>query len=254
LDIGFEEKCFSTFRRLTSSVRPAVLAGAILALVNIDMAGALENTTKSPWPDTFTTRLEALAILQSFNAELLSNPSATLTLDRWCAAHHLAPAGSKIIAERVRGQDKDPDADIRAMLKVDTDEPVAYRRVRLRCGDRVLSEADNWYVPARLSTEMNQQLNTTDTSFGRVVQPLDFSRSTLSAKLLWQPLPDGWDMGADVAPPSQQVLAPPHFLLEHRAVLKIPNGTPFSAVVETYTSDILDFPAPPSRPNTTGGQ
>jgi hypothetical protein len=101
---------------------------------------------------------------------------------------------------------------------------------------------------------MNQQLNTTETSFGRVVQPLNFSRSTLSAKLLWQPLPDGWDMGADVAPPSQQVLAPPHFLLEHRAVLKIPNGTPFSAVVETYTSDILDFPAPPSHQNSTAGQ
>ena len=33
------------------------------------------------------------------------------------------------------------------------DEPVAYRHVRLRCGDHVLSEADNWYVPSRLTPE-----------------------------------------------------------------------------------------------------
>jgi hypothetical protein len=33
-------------------------------------------------------------------------------------------------------------------------------------------------------------------------------------------------------------------LLEHRAVLTLPDGTPFSEVVETYTNHILDFPAP----------
>jgi hypothetical protein len=68
--------------------------------------------------------------------------------------------------------------------------------VRLTCGDRVLSEADNWYVPARLTPEMNRVLDTTDTAFGRAVQPLNFRRRTLSAKLLWSLLPPGWEMGA----------------------------------------------------------
>jgi len=36
-------------------------------------------------------------------------------------------------------------------------------------------------------------------------------------------------------------LAIPHAVLEHRAVLTLPNGTPFSQVVETYTSEVLDF-------------
>jgi hypothetical protein len=36
----------------------------------------------------------------------------------------------------------------------------------------------------------------------------------------------------------------PPFLLEHRAVLKLQDGTPFSAVVERYTDKVLDFPVP----------
>ena len=35
-------------------------------------------------------------------------------------------------------------------------------------------------------------------------------------------------------------------VLEHRAVLTLPDGTPFSQVVETYTSAVLAFPEPPS--------
>jgi hypothetical protein len=31
-------------------------------------------------------------------------------------------------------------------------------------------------------------------------------------------------------------------VLEHRAVLTLPDGTPFSGVVETYTGEVLAFP------------
>jgi hypothetical protein len=68
--------------------------------------------------------------------------------------------------------------------------------VRLICGGHVLSEADNWYVPARLTPEMNRVLEATDTAVGRVVQTLNFRRRTLSAKLLWSPLPQDWEMAA----------------------------------------------------------
>src|SRR5262249_23135272 len=66
----------------------------------------------------------------------------------------------------------------------------------LRCGELVLSEADNWYVPARLTPEMNRLLETTDTPFGVAVQSLHFQRHTLSAELLWQPFPADWGMKA----------------------------------------------------------
>ena len=52
-------------------------------------------------PDGFLKRVEALALLQTFNADLLSHDSATLTLERWCDAHGLAsPAQTEPPFER----------------------------------------------------------------------------------------------------------------------------------------------------------
>jgi hypothetical protein len=108
----------------------------------------------------------------------------------------------------------------------------------------VLSEADNWYVPARLTPEMNHVLETTDTPFGKAVATLHFRRHTLSADLLWRPLPKGWEMGAASAPREAGALTIPERVLEHRAVLSTPDGEPFSEVVETYTNEVLAFPPP----------
>jgi chorismate-pyruvate lyase len=196
------------------------------------------------WPDTPATRLEALALLQTLNADLLSNDSATLTLDRWCEAHKLAmPA--KIVAERVHDDDKEPTDEVRKLLAVNASEPVRYRHVRLHCGPHVLSEADNWYVPARLTPDMNKVLDTSDTSFGRAVQALHFHRHTLSARLLWSPLPQGWEMESALPAAGKGALEIPSHTIQHRAVLSLPDGTPFSVVVETYTNEVLSFPEPP---------
>jgi hypothetical protein len=204
---------------------------------------------QAAWPDTPVARLIVLASLQTLNVDLLSHDSATLTLDRWCARHQLAPRGARIIADRVKGRDKQPPAEVRARLRVGADERIAYRRVSLRCGARVLSEADNWYVPSRLSAGMNRTLETNDTAFGRVVQPLGFRRNTLSARLLWSPLPDGWDIGGAPLPRATPgaMLAIPDRLIEHQAVLTRRDGVPFSYVIETYTSAVLDFP-PSAKP------
>ncbi|SIQ78016.1 hypothetical protein SAMN05880590_107145 [Rhizobium sp. RU35A] len=207
----------------------------------ISMSLSLPASAAAPvWPDTPVMRLEALALLQTLNAELLSHDSATLTLDRWCAAHHLAD-GEKIVAERIKGEDKPASEEVRHLLNVSGDTPLAYRHVRLKCGSVVLSEADNWYIPALLTPEMNRTLETTDTAFGRVVQPLHFQRHTVSADLLWQPLPAGWETGAAAQAATSGGLDMPDYLLRHHAYLATPSGTPFSVVVETYTKSILGF-------------
>jgi hypothetical protein len=159
---------------------------ASLALILLARTAGAEGSNAPPWRDSLTARLEALAVLQTLNAELLSHDSATLTLDRWCAAHRLA-SPARIIAERVDAARQAPTDEQRQVLGANATEPIRYRRVRLVCGGHVLSEADNWYVPARLTPEMNRVLDTTDTAFGRAVQALDFRRRTLSAKLLWSP-------------------------------------------------------------------
>jgi chorismate-pyruvate lyase len=195
------------------------------------------------WHDSFVTRLEALALLQSLNADLLSHDSATLTLDRWCGAHHLAEPAT-ISAERVHDVDKPATAAQRELLHVSATEPVGYRRVRLHCGTHVLSEADNWYVPGRLTAEMNQNLDHSDVAFGRAVQALKFQRHTLSATLLWMPLPTDWETKAAPAPAHTGTLEVPPYVLQHTAVLTLPDGTPISTLTETYTAEVLAFAQP----------
>ena len=216
------------------------LAAALTLLLTTAIASAAE---LAPWADSLVGRLEALALIESLNVDLLAHDSATLTLERWCADHRLADP-ARIVAERVSGADKPASAEVREALDVKPDEPLGYRRVRLKCGDHVLSEADNWYVPARLTPAMNNVLETTDTPFGKAVAALHFRRHTLSADLLWRPLPKGWEMGAAAAPEEAGVLAIPDHVLEHRAVLSTADGEPFSEVVETYTSEMLAFPPP----------
>lgn len=195
------------------------------------------------WPDTPLGRTQVLALLETLNADLLSHDSATLTLERWCAVHKMA-ATTKVRATRIRRTAKALPDDLRAALVAAPDEPIAYRRVTLACGSHILSEADNWYLPRRLTPAMNTALDRTDTPFGKVVQSLHFRRTTLSAKLLWSPLPEGWELRSR-APAHSGALAIPHQLLQHKAVLTAADGRPFSAVVETYTEQVL------ARPRTT---
>jgi chorismate-pyruvate lyase len=222
----------------TLSVAVSLLLLSLSAVCADEVAPAPGPT----WPDSFVARVEALALLQTLNAELLSSDSATVTLEHWCDAHRLA-SPPRIIAERISVSDKSASADQRLDLAAAPAEPIRYRRVRLMCGPLVLSEAENWYVPSRLKPEMNRLLDTTDVPFGKVVKALNFRRHTLSAKVLWLPLPEGWEMGAS-AIEGNGTLVIPSDLLQHRAVLSLPDGTPFSEVVETYTRNVLGFAVP----------
>jgi hypothetical protein len=198
------------------------------------------------WPDTPLARVEALAVLQSFNADLLSHPSATLTLERWCGDHHLAPE-VKILARLDRSVQKPATDEQRRRLQVGPNEPIIYRRVHLTCGDKTLSEADNWYVPSRLTSEMNRLLTETETPFGRAVLGLGFHRTLLSADLVWQVLPPDWMIRLRLPDAGAGMLDIPATVLEHRAILLTPANLPFSEVTESYTSSVLAFP-PPSGP------
>jgi len=163
----------------------------------------------------------APALMQALNDELLASRSATQTLEAWCSDHHLA-AQPRIVAQLVTNTDKDATAEQRQRLHVASTDVVKFRHVRLRCGARVLSEADNWYVPGRLSAEMNRLLETTDTPFGVVVRPLEPYRETLAVTTFWT-------AGA----------APPEALFAHRAVLFTRDHVPFSEVYEVYQREIL---------------
>ena len=217
----------------------------VLAALSVCLPAGARAQASPAWEDTFVSRLEALALMQSLNAEILASPSATLTLEKWCRDHKLAEDPT-IVARLMRGVDKSATAEQRRRLRVTDREPVKHRRVQLRCGEQVLSEADNWYVPGRLTAEMNRRLETTDAPFGKVVQPLEPSRQTFAVRILWSPLPDGWERGAPGRPPAlpSTHLVFPDALFEHRAILYTRDHQPFSEVDEVYQRQILAFPQP----------
>jgi chorismate-pyruvate lyase len=199
------------------------------------------------WPDGIVTRLEALALVQTLNAAILASPSATLALEKWCAEHKLAGSGeAKISARLIRGTPKPATEEQRQRLQVGPDEKLGYRHVELVCGDRVLSEADNWYVPSRLTPEMNRLLDTTDTPYGKAVQSLKPYRQTFAAKVLWWPLPQGWETQTLPAIESGGTLTIPETLFEHRAIVFNRDRLPLAEVHESYKRPLLDF-LPPQR-------
>jgi hypothetical protein len=224
--------------KTTGKLPPFVPAFILAAVVGVQQA-------PPAWPDTVTARLEALALVQTLNAELLAGRSSTSTLETWCADHHLADP-ARIVADVVPGLTATSDPDRLRRLEVQAPADVRYRHVRLRCGTRVLSEADNWYVPSRLTAEMNRLLETTDTPFGRAVAPLEPYRRTFSVTLLWAPLPPGWENTGAALRDGAGTLDIPAALFEHRAILYTRDHRPFSEVREVYQRDTLAF-EPPKR-------
>jgi chorismate-pyruvate lyase len=214
-----------------------IVALCFAVTLSADARGRLE------WRDTFQSRVEILALLQSLNAEILGSSSATRTLEAWCGDHRMAD-DPKIVAQRVADSRKEPSAEQLQRLNVRDASEVQYRRVQLRCGAHVLSEADNWYVPGRLTPEMNALLTTTDTPFGKAVQPLRPYRRTIEVTMLWMPLPRGWEVRRRFRRYSRRTLVVPKEVFQHRAVLYTEDHLPFSEVVETYQSEVLAFPRP----------
>lgn len=161
-------------------------------------------------------------LIASLRDRILAAHSATFALESWCAEHKLA-GDPHLVAERLPIADKPLTAAQRIRLAIGPTEPVRYRRVRLACGGRAVSEADNWYVPARLTPEMNAALDETRTPFGRVVRPLDPVRRTVEVRPFAQHGTPGHDDP----------------LFEIDAVLSTSAGQPFCEVVETYLGSAL---------------
>lgn len=163
--------------------------------------------------------------LQRLEGALLSGESATAILARWCADLRLADP-PRVVALRDAGAVALASPRVRRRLQALPGEAIAFRRVRLACGAHVLSQADNWYLPDRLTPAMNAALEGSDAPFGQVVRPLRFHRVTLAEHRLAGRRPSvGTAGGSDV--------------LRLDAVLVGGDGRPFAFVQETYKGELL---------------
>lgn len=154
--------------------------------------------------------------LAEFEADLASHDSATEALEKWCTAHAIGtgPVRASLIAS---APTVEPGA-LAATLALGAGDAVTMRNVRLSCGDKVLSVAWNWYVPQRLTPEMNAQLATSDVPFGKVARDLGFWRETLGVVR------------------GRAENCPEDTISTHRALLRLPDGRPLAYLVECYTA------------------
>ncbi|UEX16675.1 hypothetical protein LMF57_11630 [Stenotrophomonas sp. SI-NJAU-1] len=198
-------------------------AASLLAAAPIASLSATDASASAPLQaPPGQQRIASAALVEVLHQRVLAGQSATATLESWCAEHGLAEQ-ARVRAVRVHGQDKAAPADVLQALGATASTPLRYRRVQLACGSRVLSEADNWYLPDHLSPAMNQVLDTTDEPFGRVVGPLGFQRQTVTDQTFWPPRGEG-DHGV---------------ILEVRALLRDRQQQPFSYVIESYLTQAL---------------
>lgn len=165
--------------------------------------------------------LAALLLVQAdpvaaLRDELVAARSATGVLQRRCA--------EPIRAEVARtGPRLSASPEQRARLAVGANEPVTYRSVVLKCGDRAVSFAQNWYVRSRLTPAMKTAL-AGDAPFGVVIRPLSPSRQTL-------------DIATQFDDPS---VVP--FVLRQRALVIGGDGKPLAEVVENYRLELISMP------------
>ncbi len=153
-------------------------------------------------------------LLADFRHTLDSHDSATIALEQWCERRGMmTPAHVQALAQDDAGAVPISPA-IRKALGVGADEPLRARHVLLVCGGTVLSDARNWYVPARLTPAMNQALETTRVPFGKVVASLGLHR---------------------VPQPAKTATCPAGTIRHDTAVLHRDDGMAYSLVSECYT-------------------
>jgi hypothetical protein len=98
---------------------------------------------------------------------------------------------------------------------------VVFRHVSLVCGELVLSDARNWYVPGRLPAAMARALAETNKPFGAVIAPLGFHRERLGSR-----------RGPMAGCPADTILT-------NRAVIRAGNGSALALVLECYQPALL---------------
>jgi chorismate-pyruvate lyase len=199
--------------------------------------------------DTLTDRLYLAMLITRLENTLLAAPSATRALENWMAQAP-APIAGSLRVERARGPATPCPAAFAPLLGLPAEPaPLHYRKIRMTCGQLVLSEAENWYRADLLDADMQQALDTTDIPFGRAVGALEFFRQTLARESLWWPLPEETlsrshihalraEVGGQTEAEAGRISLPAH-LFRHTALLRTRAGTPFSLVAETYTAQSL---------------
>lgn len=173
----------------------------------------------SGFPEGVQAPAEALA---RFDAALRACATATGLLESWMA-QRLGDGAAPVRVRLRRAETQAAGEERAARLGIAPGATVIYRQVWLIRRGRLLSEAENWYVPDRLDSAMNRILAQGAVPFGRVVGALHPVRAPIAVERLW-------DGTGPTVPPR---------LLRHRALMRDARGQALCEVCETYMRSVV---------------
>lgn len=159
---------------------------------------------------------------EELSGRLLATPLATRALEPWCRERGIAE-GTIVVRRHEAPAAEQLDPDSLALLGGDP-RGLVFRRVDIRLGGITLVDAANWYFADRLTPAMRERL-CGDTPFGEAIAELAPRRKTFLVRFSAREAVDG--------------PTPPMHVLEHRAVLDLPDGTPISVVHEKYRAVLV---------------
>ncbi|HEY0331916.1 MAG TPA: hypothetical protein VGC77_22805 [Rhodopseudomonas sp.] len=114
----------------------------------------------------------------AFQQFLQDHDTATAAIAAWCRRNRPASAADVSVTVLL-DREADPQ-DYDGPLQVSAGEPLRCRRVLLKWGEQVVSEAENWYFPRRLPVAMQAALTHGNQPFGVVVSALLPRRTTIA--------------------------------------------------------------------------
>jgi hypothetical protein len=174
--------------------------------------------------------------LAEFKRLLLASDTATAVIIDWC--RRVRP-GALFVAVLFDREARPGEYD--GPLAIGVDETLHRRCVRLSWAGKVVSEAENWYVPQRLPADVLAVLNRGDASFGAVVARLSPRRTTIAA-LSCDELRHG-------GPAAQRCLAqlaqsdafsPPDAFVLHINAVMTASGQALAELREHYRRELLE--------------
>ena len=117
-----------------------------------------------------STRKYDPQLLSLFESLLSRSNSATATLEKWPLTK--SDLRNPVTARMLSIPFNAASADQMRRLGISDASELRYRQVWLIQHNRIMSIAENWYVPALLPAKMRDALDQTDTPFGKIIEPL----------------------------------------------------------------------------------
>ena len=173
------------------------------------------------------------AVVRELSASLLRASTAREALFFWCEAHGIS-SGPITVVRREPKELNDPDDDMLEELRPRRDECIAHRSVRLMRGRILLSEADDWFIPDRLPTDIGGVLEATNAPFGAAVARLWPSRRTYFVSFAEWMTDDTGNAGRLASLSSSMTI------LEHKTVVADRNRRPLSVTSERYCLSLME--------------